>query len=605
MRRKFIYLFFLLAFLNKQSGYFAQQNKIDSLLALLKNAKSDTNEVNILYQLSEESMDDKDVLRYAQQSLEIAQRINYDKGIANASNNIGYIYMNKSDFSEAIKLFRRSLKIEEEILKKSAPGSDLWNWAKQAISTSLNNFGFIYDKQGNFPQALQWYYKSLKIQEEIGDKQGIARSLNNIGAVYMRQGNIPIALEWYFKGLKIRREVGDKLGIGASLNNIGVIYLNQGDIPGALEWYHKSLKIREEIGDKHGISKSLNNIAYIYDSQGDIPKALEWYYKSLKISQEIEDKEGFALTLNNIGSIYMNQGVISKQQETKEKYFVKALECYNKSLKIKEEVGDKLGIANTISNIGSIYQKRGDNRNALEWFQKSLRLEEELGNKQGISSLLSKIGSVYLKEAAGLKSLSGMQSYKQAEEYCSQSLLIAKQLGFPENISAASEQLSKIYKGMAVNFFNKANFTKASESYKYALEMHELFKLMADSINNVKTRKSGLKKQMLYDFEKKENATKAIQEQKDLIALEELQRQRIVRNSFIGGFLLALFLAIVILRSYRQKRKANIEISAQKHIIEEKQKEILDSIRYAKRIQTALITNEKYIDKNLNRLKKD
>ena len=123
--------------------------------------------------------------------------------------------------------------------------------------------------------------------------------------------------------------------------------------------------------------------------------------------------------------------------------------------------------------------------------------------------------------------------------------------------------------------------------------------------NNVKTRKSGLKKQMLYDFEKKENATKAIQEQKDLIALEELQRQRIVRNSFIGGFLLALFLAIVILRSYRQKRKANIEISAQKHIIEEKQKEILDSIRYAKRIQTALITNEKYIDKNLNRLKKD
>ena len=55
-------------------------------------------------------------------------------------------------------------------------------------------------------------------------------------------------------------------------------------------------------------------------------------------------------------------------------------------------------------------------------------------------------------------------------------------------------------------------------------------------------------------------------------------------------------------RSYKQKQKINIEITQQKHIIEEKQKEILDSIYYAKRIQTALITPEKYIDRVLNKL---
>ncbi len=46
------------------------------------------------------------------------------------------------------------------------------------------------------------------------------------------------------------------------------------------------------------------------------------------------------------------------------------------------------------------------------------------------------------------------------------------------------------------------------------------------------------------------------------------------------------------------------EIQSQKQSIEEKQKEILDSIRYAKRIQTAILANEKYIEKNINRLKK-
>ena len=70
--------------------------------------------------------------------------------------------------------------------------------------------------------------------------------------------------------------------------------------------------------------------------------------------------------------------------------------------------------------------------------------------------------------------------------------------------------------------------------------------------------------------------------------------------------------AIFIFRSYRQKQKANVIITRQKEevekakeLVDEKQKEILDSIHYAKRIQTALITSEKYIAKNLNRLIKN
>ena len=68
--------------------------------------------------------------------------------------------------------------------------------------------------------------------------------------------------------------------------------------------------------------------------------------------------------------------------------------------------------------------------------------------------------------------------------------------------------------------------------------------------------------------------------------------------------LLVLGFAIFAYRSYRQKQKANIEISKQKEVIEEKQKEILDSIHYAKRIQTALLPSEKYLGQSFERLKK-
>jgi len=71
-----------------------------------------------------------------------------------------------------------------------------------------------------------------------------------------------------------------------------------------------------------------------------------------------------------------------------------------------------------------------------------------------------------------------------------------------------------------------------------------------------------------------------------------------------------MVLAIVIYRGSKQKQKANIELLAkneiieqQKHTVEEKQKEIIDSIKYAKRIQNSLLPTEKYIDKSFKRLK--
>ncbi len=71
-----------------------------------------------------------------------------------------------------------------------------------------------------------------------------------------------------------------------------------------------------------------------------------------------------------------------------------------------------------------------------------------------------------------------------------------------------------------------------------------------------------------------------------------------------------LLLSLLALNAYRQKQKANKmiishieEVEKHKHIIEEKQKEILDSIHYAKRIQTALLPSERYMVRNLKKFK--
>lgn len=58
----------------------------------------------------------------------------------------------------------------------------------------------------------------------------------------------------------------------------------------------------------------------------------------------------------------------------------------------------------------------------------------------------------------------------------------------------------------------------------------------------------------------------------------------------------------VFLENKVEERTA--ELKEEKLKVEEKQKEILDSIHYAKRIQRSLLTTEKYIEKSLKRLKK-
>ena len=99
-------------------------------------------------------------------------------------------------------------------------------------------------------------------------------------------------------------------------------------------------------------------------------------------------------------------------------------------------------------------------------------------------------------------------------------------------------------------------------------------------------------------------ATQLEQEKKEAIAQAESKKQQIIIWSICAILVLVFVFAVFVYRSFLQKQKINIEITQQKHMIEEKQKEILDSIHYAKRIQTALLTSERYIDKNLNKLTK-
>ena len=425
---------------------------------------------------------------------------------------------------------------------------------KKAISTALNTKGVSFYIRGDYAKAVEYYTRSLKIKEELGDKSGITGSLNNIGLIYNHQGDYTKAIDYCARSLIIYEELEDKKGIATSLNNIGNIYVDQGDYSRAIDYCTRSLKIKEELGNKNGIASSLNNIGNIYADHGDYARAIDYYTKSLKISEELGDKNGIAASLNNIGMIYDYQGNKTK-----------AMDYYTRSLKIEEEFGDKRGIAKSLNNIGNIYLDQDDYARAMDYCARSLIIDEELGNKSGIASSMNRIGIIYKSQG----------DYTKAVEKSIKALSIAKEIGNVANIKSASENLCETYKKQG--------------KYSQALEMHELYIEMRDSMLSIENKEAIIQQEFKYKYEKEQALADAKHQEQMALSAEREKRQQLIAYSAGGGLVMVLLFAFFILNRLQVTRRQKKVIEKQKELVEEQKKDITDSIQYAENIQKALL----------------
>ena len=170
---------------------------------------------------------------------------------------------------------------------------------------------------------------------------------------------------------------------GEIVNNVAEFLYMWGYIR-LLEVLLERLKDKTEELVKAGILHHLGITAY---SVGEYEKAVSNYEESLKIKEELEDKRGIAITLHQIGMVHHVKGE-----------YEKAVSNYEESLKIKEELGDKRGIAITLHQIGMVHHDKGEYEKAVSNYEESLKIEEELGDKRGIASTLGQISKIHLEK---------------------------------------------------------------------------------------------------------------------------------------------------------------------------------------------------------------
>ena len=388
-----------------------------------------------------------------------------------------------------------------------------------------------------------------------------------------RKGDYPEAKKYLKQALPISEKINFKPGLASIYNNLGLVYSKEGNYPEALVCHFKSLKIKEVLGDKKAISGSYNNMGNIYLYQNDYKQALHYYRLSLHLRQQLHDSIGLAGSYGNVGLIYYKQ-----------KDYPNALVNHLASLKLYKSLNIKKGIANSYANIAMIYFAQERDIDALRYFNDSYQIRKVIGDKDGMISNGVNMASLYLHQ----------KKFAQAQTEVYSALEISKDISSWDGLKDCYYLISRI--------------DSANGDFKNAAINYKLFIVYRDSLTNDDNTKKQTQTEMLYEFGKKQTSDSIknaeLVKQETLKHEQEIAQQRMYTIGGSIGFLLMLVVALVSFRAFKQKQKDNILIEHQKSLVEEKQKEVLDSIHYAKRIQKSLLPTNKYIEQNITRLKK-
>jgi signal transduction histidine kinase len=335
-------------------------------------------------------------------SLRIVLAMHDDTGKVTALNDVAY-EIGKANSDSAILVSGQALRLAQDL-----------KW-QDGIGRSWHFLGLFHSSKGENRKALDYYFNAMDIwerQETEGGEEGRKRvlghkwkTLGNIGVVYMDMGDYPGALEYFFKALKVCEAIGAKSGEAMWLGNIGVVYTEQGYADKALDYYFRSLKVEQELNNPTGIAITLGNIGSVYHDEGDYEKSLGYFRRARVLADSAGDMDGVAIWDGNIGMAYENL----KMPDT-------ALFYYFRALEIAEETGNSTTIATQLRAIGGLYADMGRYDEGEEYLMQALTMDEEAGALNDILEDEKELSELYEKSGRHALALEHYKKYTAAKD---------------------------------------------------------------------------------------------------------------------------------------------------------------------------------------------
>ncbi|MBK6953553.1 MAG: SpoIIE family protein phosphatase [Crocinitomicaceae bacterium] len=416
-------------------------------------------------------------------------------------------------------------------------------------STKLYQYAYYLLTEGNilanenYPDsAEQKYLSALSISEKLNDECMNVASHAALGTLYSYQSKVYLSNSYWFNCIPYYQKTNDLAGLQTAYNEIGFNYSIYDEYDLSNVYYLLLYDLAAERNDIEGMSTALINSGYSHEMLGEYDKALDQYRKSVPLHQAMGIEEYVAYSYVLMGTVF------AKTDQIDSAFYYLGL-----SNEILVEKDDKYGLSYVHYGYSLLYEKTGDLQKSESHAREGLRFSQE-------------------------------------------SFFIANEI-------KVLDQLHKIcYK---------------QKKYQPAYESYQQFIYLRDSLKNPLNSREIAGLEYKYEYQNLHLADSLkFQEEQHIAQIqhkEELRRYWIYAIAGITLLSLLLIFMVAMIRNAKIRKlknqelsEKNEEIAKQKMEVETahfelkiKNQEVLDSITYAKRIQSAILPPAKIVKEYL------
>lgn len=362
--RLWIALSFLLSW---HTAFAVPEENPDSLRQIAFHSDVDTSRVRALLALAEHfTENDRDSAFYYVGIAEKNSRsIQWKKGIAEAALRKGLIHRANNEIELAKTAMNEAIRQFTEI----ADGS--------GQADALRRMAFLYNTEGDYPQAEQYYLRAEIIARKSGDEVLLAKIYSGLSGLYRLMGIYERSIQFGLEAMSIQERMKDWQGLGYTMDRLGVVYKLMEDYPLALRYFHKTLSLRETQPDSKykDIAYSAMIIAETLIAMDSLTLAGTYLMKARNNYDKANNKEGIGYVLNHQGDIAYRLGKYNE-----------AAEYLNKAIELFQAINNNRGLINAYYFLAQVMIGERQLEKAASLVQKLLVLAEEINSVNHIAN---------------------------------------------------------------------------------------------------------------------------------------------------------------------------------------------------------------------------
>ncbi len=245
------------------------------------------------------------------------------------------------------------------------------------IARAVLQIGFYYLDKSDYKKSLSLFLESLNMFEKVGDRKGIANALFSLGNLYYYYNEPAVALRYYSRSYPIYTELNDVRGLALVSNTIGVIYMDQSQFRLAIEYFNNALSYYEKENNLISQGQVLTNMSYVFTLTKEYDKALAMAMKGVEIARSLGDRIGVAKGLVSVGEVH-----------TAKRNWPEALKIFNEALQIAQEEHDMNLVRMVYTDLSMMARDKGDYRDALAYYEKGIHVKDSIFSQETTNQIL-------------------------------------------------------------------------------------------------------------------------------------------------------------------------------------------------------------------------